>query len=127
MTKKREIYKCEICGNIIEVLHEGVGTLVCCGQPMNLMNEKTNEEGNEKHIPIIEKNKEGVKIKVSSVEHPMTKEHYIEWIETSTKDMESKKFLSPGDKPEAVFPSKTGKTKAREYCNIHGLWKSEQT
>jgi len=125
MTNKKEIYKCEICGNIVEILHTGVGTLVCCGQAMKLMKEKTKEEGNEKHIPIIKNNEEGVNVKVSSVSHPMTKEHYIEWIEISTKNGESKKFLSPDDKPEVNFPVKNKKVKAREYCNIHGLWRSE--
>jgi superoxide reductase len=126
MTQKKEVYKCEICGNIIEVLHNGVGTLVCCGQPMKLMLEKTQEEGNEKHIPVIQENEEGVNVKVSSVEHPMTKEHYIEWIEISTEKGESKKFLTPEDKPEANFPVKNKNIKAREYCNIHGLWKNDE-
>jgi len=126
MTQKREIYKCKICGNIVEVLHNGVGTLVCCGQPMNLMKEKTEEEGNEKHIPIISENEEGVNVKVSSVEHPMTEEHYIEWIEISTEKGESKKFLTPDDKPEANFPVKDKNLKTREYCNIHGLWSGNE-
>jgi superoxide reductase len=90
MTKKGQIYKCEICGNIVEVLDEGVGELVCCGQPMKLIEEKTEDEGKEKHVPIIERNEEGVKIKVGSVPHPMTEEHYIEWIEISTEKENSK-------------------------------------
>ena len=126
MTQKREIYKCKICGNIVEVLHNGVGTLVCCGQPMNLMKEKTEEEGNEKHIQIISENEEAVNVKVSSVEHPMTEEHYIEWIEISTEKGESKKFLTPDDKPEANFPVKDKNLKTREYCNIHGLWSGNE-
>jgi superoxide reductase len=126
MTNKKEIYKCEVCGNIVEVLHDGVGTLVCCGQPMNLMKEKTEEEGNEKHIPVILENEEGVNVKIGSVEHPMTEEHYIEWIEISTENGESKKFLTPDDKPEANFPVKNKNIKAREYCNIHGLWKNDE-
>jgi superoxide reductase len=126
MTNKKEIYKCEVCGNIVEVLHDGVGTLVCCGQPMNLMKEKTEEEGNEKHIPVILENEEGVNIKVGSVEHPMTPEHHIEWIEISTENGESKKFLTPDDKPEANFPVKNKNIKAREYCNIHGLWRNNE-
>lgn len=124
MTTKKEIYKCEICGNIVEVLHDGVGTLVCCGKPMKLQIEKLKEEGNEKHVPIIEKDEEGVKIKVGSIPHPMIEEHHIEWIEISTEKGESKKFLKPGDKPEAMFPVKN-KVKSREYCNIHGLWKNQ--
>jgi len=125
MTQRKEIYKCEICGNIVEVLHTGVGTLVCCGQSMRLMREKIKEEGNEKHTPVIKNNDEGVNVKVSSVQHPMTPEHHIEWIEISTENGESKKFLTPNDKPEANFPVKNKKVKAREYCNIHGLWRSE--
>lgn len=125
MTQKFEVYKCEICGNIVEVLHEGVGTLVCCGQPMKLMKENTIDASVEKHVPIIEENKEGVEVKVGSVPHPMTPEHYIEWIEVSTDKGESKKFLSPEDKPQAKFPVKNKKLKSREYCNLHGLWKSK--
>ena len=125
MTKKKEIYKCEICGNIIEILHEGATNLVCCGQPMMFMAEKIKDVGNEKHVPIIEKEKEGVKIKVGSIPHPMTKEHHIEWIEISDKEEESKKFLKPGESPEAKFLTKNKKVKSREYCNIHGLWKSK--
>jgi superoxide reductase len=131
MTEKKQIYKCEACGNIIEVLHEGPGELVCCGQAMSLQSEKSEDEGNEsssaypelksmgaKHLPIIE----GNKVKVGSVEHPMEDEHYIEWIEaTSESELEScKKFLKSSDKPEIEFPFPI-KT-ARAYCNIHGLW-----
>jgi superoxide reductase len=126
MTRKGQIYKCEICGNIVEVLDEGAGQLVCCGEPMKLMEEKTEDEGKEKHVPIIERNEEGVKIKVGSVPHPMTEEHYIEWIEISTEKGTSKKFLKPGDLPEAVFPVKAQNIYARIYCNIHGLWKDNQ-
>jgi superoxide reductase len=125
MIKKGQIYKCEICGNIVEVLEEGGGQLVCCGEPMKLIEEKTNDVGSEKHVPIIERTEEGVKIKVGSVPHPMTEEHYIEWIEILTEKGESKKFLKPGDLPEAVFPVKAQNIQARIYCNIHGLWKSE--
>jgi superoxide reductase len=125
VAKKRDIYKCETCGNIVEILHEGAGTLVCCDEPMQLQKEKVKEEGNEKHVPIIEKDQEGVIIKVGSIPHPMTKEHHIEWVEISTEKGESKKFLQPGDKPEAAFPVKK-KVKSREYCNIHGLWKDNE-
>lgn len=126
MTKIHQIWKCEICGNIIEVLHEGADALVCCGQPMTLQNENNIDASKEKHVPIIEENEQGVIIKIGSVEHPMEAEHYIEWIEISTDKGSSKKYLNPGEKPEAVFPVKvgTGKIKARAYCNIHGLWKS---
>ena len=126
MTKIHEIYKCEICGNIVEVLHTGDGTLVCCGQPMKLQEEKVEEEGNEKHKPVIEANEEGVTIKVGSVAHPMEAEHYIEWIEISTDKGSSKKFLKAGDAPEVVFPIKAPieTISARAYCNVHGLWTS---
>ncbi|MFW5847046.1 MAG: desulfoferrodoxin [Nanoarchaeota archaeon] len=124
MTKKGEIYKCEICGNIVEVLHEGSGGLVCCGQPMKPQEENTVDATLEKHVPIIEENSEGVIIKVGSVEHPMTEEHYIEWIEIITENGTGKKYLKPGEKPEVKFPVKTKILFARAYCNLHGLWVS---
>ncbi len=124
MTKKFEVYKCAICGNIVEVLHEGQGELVCCGQPMNLLEEKTQEEGNEKHKPVIEEDEQGVIVKVSSVAHPMEETHYIEWIEIFTDKGRSKKFLKPGEPAEAVFPVKAKNISARAYCNVHGLWSS---
>lgn len=123
MTKLKQIYKCNICGNITEVLHTGVGELVCCGQPMELLQEKTEDEGEEKHVPIIEKEEEGIRIKVSSVPHPMGKEHYIEWIEVIADGKYCRKFLNPEEKPEAFFEVKGEKIEAREYCNVHGLWK----
>ena len=121
MTKKGQIWKCEICGNIIEVLHEGADALVCCGEPMKLQEEKTKEpELGEKHIPVIE----GNKVIIGEKEHPMANEHYIEWIEAVSENKEkSKVFLKPGDKPEAEFSFKP--VSAREYCNVHGLWKKE--
>lgn len=125
MTKQKQIYKCEICGNIVEVLHEGVGQLVCCGQPMKLFEENTVDAAVEKHVPVIEKTEKGIKVKVGSVEHPMTPEHYIEWIEIVADGKSYKKFLNPGDKPEAEFCIEAESITAREYCNLHGLWKSE--
>lgn len=124
MTKKSEIYKCEVCGNIVEVLHEGAGTLVCCGKPMILKEEQESGEYAEKHAPVKMNNEEGVVVNVGKVEHPMEEKHYIEWIEISTDRGESKKFLKPGEKPEAKFPVKK-EIKTRMYCNIHGLWKGE--
>lgn len=120
MTEKKEIYKCEICGNIVEVLHSGGGELVCCGQPMNPLIENSDDSASkEKHIPIIEANK----VKVGSVEHPMEEKHYIEWIEATSEEGEiTKIFLTPGDKPEAEFHFQI--VSARAYCNLHGLWKS---
>lgn len=124
MTELRQIYKCNICGNIVEVLHTGVGQLVCCGQPMELLKEKTKDEGLEKHVPVIEKTKTGVKVKVGSIPHPMEEKHYIEWIEIMTNGRVYRKFLQSNDKPEAEFEVKAKEIEAREYCNIHGLWKS---
>jgi len=124
MTKRLEIYKCEICGNIVEVLHEGVGELVCCGQPMKLFIENTVDAAKEKHVPVIEKVEGGIKVKVGSVPHPMEEKHYIEWIEIIADGKVYKQFLKPGDQPEALFEIKADKITAREYCNIHGLWKS---
>ena len=125
MTKRNEIYKCEICGNITEVVHEADGQLVCCGQPMKLLKEKQEDEGQEKHVPVIEKTESGVKVKVGSIEHPMTEEHYIEWIEIIKDNKLPKKFLKPGEKPEAEFCTPEGEIKARAYCNVHGLWISK--
>lgn len=127
MTKKFQIYKCEVCGNIVEVLHEGVGTLVCCGKPMVLQKENSSDEYAEKHAPVIKENSEGVDINVGKVNHPMLPEHYIEWIEISTEKGESKKFLDPKkDKiANANFPVKNKKLKSRMYCNVHGLWKNK--
>jgi superoxide reductase len=117
MTKKGQIWKCEICGNIIEVLHEGADSLVCCGKPMVLQDEKTEDpEKGEKHVPVIE----GKKVKIGEIEHPMDKDHYIEWVEASDGKKIAKVFLKPGDKPEAEFDFEV--KKAREYCNLHGLW-----
>lgn len=126
MTKKKQIYKCDICGNIVEVLNIGAESLVCCGQAMRLENEKTEDAGNEKHVPIIEKTDFGYRIRVGSVEHPMEEAHFIEWIEINSEDGKSgKKFLSPTDKPEADFYIKADKITSRAYCNIHGLWISK--
>ena len=122
MTKKLQVYKCNICGNIIEVLHEGAGELVCCGQPMNLFEEKTQEEGKEKHLPVLEKTDKGITVKVGSVTHPMEEKHYIEWIEVISNGKAYRQFLKPGDAPEAMFDIETDNVKVREYCSIHGLW-----
>ncbi|MEA3485860.1 MAG: desulfoferrodoxin [Candidatus Aerophobetes bacterium] len=123
MTQKLQIYKCEVCGNIVEVLHQGRGQLVCCGEPMKLMKEKTEEEGKEKHLPVVEKTDKGIKVKVGSIPHPMEESHYIEWIEVQTDGESHRKFLSPGNSPEAEFPIKAEKINVLEYCSIHGLWK----
>jgi len=124
MTVQREIYKCEICGNIVEILHAGPGQLVCCGQPMKRYEENTVDAAKEKHVPVIEKTAEGFKVKVGSVAHPMEEKHYIEWIEVIADGKTYRKYLKPGDAPEAVFCIDAATVTAREYCNLHGLWKA---
>ncbi len=124
MTKATEIYKCAVCGNIVEVLHAGGGELVCCGQPMQLLTENTTDASREKHVPVIEKTPEGVKVKVGSVVHPMEEKHYIEWIEVIADGKSCRQFLKPGQAPEAFFAVKATEITVREYCNLHGLWKA---
>ena len=124
MTEKMQIYKCEICGNIVEMVHGGKGSLVCCGQPMGLYKENSTDAAQEKHVPVVEKTEDGYKVRVGSVAHPMEEEHYIEWIELIAGDFSSRKFLEPGDAPEAVFCIDSGDVIARAYCNVHGLWRS---
>ncbi|MFO7677861.1 MAG: desulfoferrodoxin [Thermoplasmatota archaeon] len=125
MTKINEIYKCNVCGNIVEILHAGVGALVCCEQEMELLKEKTQDASTEKHVPYIEKTEKGILVKVGQNQnHPMEEKHYIEWIELLTEHGSCKQFLKPGDAPQAFFEIRAEKITAREYCNIHGLWKS---
>jgi superoxide reductase len=124
MTKRLQVYKCNVCGNIVEVLHEGVGQLVCCGQPMELMVPKTEDVGKEKHVPVIQKKKDVITVKVGSVPHPMEEKHYIEWIEVIADGRAYRKFLNPGDSPEAEFEITFEPLEVREYCNVHGLWKT---
>lgn len=126
VNKRLQVYKCNICGNIVEVLAVGGGELVCCGQPMELLQEKTEDEGKEKHVPVIEKTETGIKVKVGSVPHPMEENHYIEWIEIIADGGTYRKFLKAGNKPEAEFEISAEKIEAKaycKYCNIHGLWK----
>ena len=124
MAKKLEIYKCEVCGNIVEVVHGGVGELVCCGEPMLLVTENTVDAAKEKHVPVIEKIEGGYKVKVGSVAHPMEEKHYIEWIELIADGKAYRQFLEPGQAPEAMFKIEAASVTAREYCNLHGLWKA---
>ncbi|MTI86239.1 MAG: desulfoferrodoxin [Firmicutes bacterium] len=124
MTELRQVYKCTICGNIVEVLHTGKGQLVCCEQPMQLQKENTVDAAKEKHVPVVEVAGGKVTVKVGSVAHPMEEKHYIAWIEITTGDKTYRQFLNPGDKPEAVFNCDAQKVSARAYCNLHGLWKS---
>ena len=123
MAEKLQVYKCEICGNMVEVLHGGRGELVCCGKPMKLFEENTVDAAKEKHVPVVEATADGVKVKVGSVAHPMEEKHYIEWVEILQDGKAYRQFLNPGEAPEALFDIKGGNVVAREYCNLHGLWK----
>ena len=124
MVELKQIYKCSVCGNIVGVLHVGGGQLVCCGKPMELLNEKTQDAGMEKHVPVIEINGTNIKVKVGSVPHPMEDTHYIEWIELIADGITYKKFLKPNEEPQAEFNLEAKNISSRVYCNIHGLWKS---
>lgn len=124
MIAENQIYKCELCGNIVEVVHVGGGTLVCCGQDMTLLEEKTADSSTEKHVPVIEKIDGGYKVTVGSTLHPMTEEHSIQWIELIADGKSYRQKLKPGDQPIAEFCVDAAEVTAREYCNLHGLWKS---
>ncbi len=126
MVERNQTYKCNVCGNIVSVLHAGGGQLVCCGQPMELLEPKTQDQGLEKHVPVIEKTEKGVLVKVGEVPHPMEEAHFIQWIDLYTKDEKVyRAFLKPGQAPEAAFEIDYDNVlMAKEYCNLHGLWKS---
>ena len=125
MTEKLQILKCEMCGNIVEMLHGGKGELVCCGKPMKLFKENTVDAATEKHVPVVEKIENGIKVKVGEVTHPMEDDHYIEWIEVIQADGKAyRKFFKPGEAPEAEFCCIEDGAMVREYCNKHGLWKA---
>lgn len=127
MTEILQVYKCDLCGNIVEVVHAGGGVLICCGQPMQLMRENATDGATEKHVPVIENIDGGFKIKVGSAPHPMEAAHYIEWIELIVNGNAYRKFLKPGEAPEAEFQIEVpagAQITAREYCNLHGLWKA---
>ena len=123
MAKRLEIYKCGACGSIVEVIHGGEGELVCCGEPVKLVVENTVDAAKEKHVPVIERFSDGIKVKIGGVAHPMEDKHYIEWIEIIADGKAYRQFLKPGEKPEASFQVTADKIQAREYCNLHGLWK----
>ena len=129
MTKKLELYKCNICGNIVEVVIEGAGELVCCGQPMKKMQEQTTQDETlqEKHVPILKTLDDGVEIRVGSIPHPMMEEHYIQFIEAYSEDKKyvKRKYLSPNEEPVLKLKCNCSDTIARELCNIHGLWISD--
>jgi len=124
MAEKLAVCKCDLCGNIVEVLHGGEGELVCCGQPMTLLKENTVDAAKEKHVPVKEKVSGGVTVKVGSVAHPMEEKHYIEWIEIIADGKAYRQFLNPGEAPEATFNVAAEQITAREYCNFHGHWKA---
>ena len=124
MAERMEVYKCEACGNIVEVLHGGKGDLACCGQPMKLFKANTVDAAKEKHVPVVEKTANGVTVKVGEVAHPMEEKHHIEWIEIIADGSVYRQFLKPGDAPEATFNVTADQVTAREYCTLHGLWKA---
>ncbi len=123
-TERLQVYKCSVCGNIVEVLHTGIGELVCCDQPMELLTANTVDAAEEKHVPVVEKVDGGLKVAVGSVAHPMEEAHYIEWIEVIVDGKAYRQFLNPGEAPVAFFPVEGEDITAREYCNLHGLWKA---
>ncbi len=125
MSKKLEIFKCPLCGNIVEVMHAGPGALVCCGQNMSLMSENTTDAATEKHVPVIEMGNGVITVKVGSIPHPMEDAHYIEWIELLADGKAYTQFLKPGQAAEATFNLSASKVSVREYCNLHGHWSAE--
>jgi len=124
MAELHAIYKCAKCGNIVEVVHAGAGDLVCCGEPMQRMTENTVDAAKEKHVPVLEKVAEGWRVSVGTVAHPMEDKHFIEWIELEADGVTHRAALKPGDTPVVVFPVQALRVSAREYCNLHGLWKA---
>ena len=123
MVERLQVFKCEVCGNIVDVLHGGRGRLACCGKPMNHLAENTTDAAQEKHVPVVEKTATGFTVKVGSVTHPMEEKHYIEWIEVIADGKLYRRFLEPGEAPEATFDITADSVTAREYCNLHGLWR----
>ncbi len=124
MAERLEVYKCEVCGNIVEVLFGGKGELACCGKPMMLLKENTVDAAKEKHVPVVEKTAQGFKVKVGEVAHPMEEKHYIQWVEIIADGKAYRQFLNPGEAPEAIFTITADQVTAREFCNLHGLWKA---
>jgi len=126
VTTRLDIYRCKVCGNVVEVLHGGKGALTCCNEPMKKFEANTVDAAREKHVPIVDTTGEGVIVKVGSTPHPMEEKHYIEWIEVDKEKNMCREFLTPGDVPEALFPLSTGGMTVRAYCNVHGLWEAKQ-
>ena len=125
MTQLYQIYKCNVCGDTVEVINAGAGQPYCCGQPMELLVEKTEDVGKEKHVPVVEKQGNELRVKIGEVPHPMEENHYIQWVEVLCDKGCFKKLLKPGDKPEAFFNVDCTNFMVRIYCNVHGLWKSK--
>lgn len=125
MTALNQVYRCNVCGNVVEVLHAGKGTLVCCGKPMELLAENTVDASREKHVPVVDKTGDSLKVQVGSAPHPMEDNHYIEWIEVLVDGRVLRRYLRPGEAPEATFAAAGGQVVARAYCNLHGHWRSE--
>ncbi|MCM1567718.1 MAG: desulfoferrodoxin [Dehalobacter sp.] len=126
MTNLREIYKCNVCGNVVEIVHTGAPALVCCGQPMEKLEGRSEDMGLEKHLPMVQPTEKGIKVTVGSIEHPMEEKHFIQFIEVLTADKICRAELKPGQKPEAFFPVDIAAVlEVREYCNLHGLWKTK--
>ena len=123
-TERLQVYKCKVCVDMVEVLRAGAGSPSCCGQPMELLNENVTDAAREKHVPVIERAPGAVKVKVGTVPHPMEAKHFIEWIELLADGKAYRQFLKPGEPPEAVFAVEARELRAREFCNIHGLWSS---
>ncbi|MDR2963787.1 MAG: desulfoferrodoxin [Bacteroidales bacterium] len=125
--KQNDVLKCAHCGAMVEVLHEGKGEIICCGEPMQILEANTVDAAVEKHVPVIEKTEKGYTVKVGSMPHPMIDTHYIEWIELISDNKVQRKYLKPGEEPEASFCCccTSGEVFAREYCNLHGLWRSK--
>ncbi len=123
-TQKLQVYKCSVCGIVTEILDGGAGEPVCCGRPMTLLKENTVDASKEKHVPVVERVADGIRVKVGSVAHPMEEKHFIQWIEVISGEKTCRQFLSPGSAPEAFFPIGEGEVTVRELCNLHGLWKA---
>ena len=121
---RHDVYKCDVCGNIISVVHAGAPALVCCGKPMLQLKENTVDASKEKHVPVVERSNNGLHVKVGSIAHPMEEKHYIQWIEVIAGERHCVRYLKPGEKPEAEFDITDKTIIVREYCNLHGLWKA---
>lgn len=126
MVERLEVYECELCDNVVVVVRGGEGELVCCGEPMEKLEEQTADSSTEKHVPVIEETAKGFKVTVGTTLHPMEEAHYIEWIELTADGKSYRQFLEPGDEPVAEFEVSADSVSAREYCNVHGLWRGEQ-